>query len=272
METKHLTSWESLLDEVQSLRDMRAEIERTYQRRSSQFLFRGQRNADWSLETTLERSTSRLYSFADYFKVISAARPQIETFTSQRWDLSPCSELIRWAGEYDNLKRAPFPGYEYLVYLRHHGFPSPLLDWTRSLYIAAYFAFEDAIAERATIYVFWEDTALGKSASSSAPQLHTFGPYVRSHPRHFNQQSAYSICCDFTNNCWKFTKHDSVTGSSDLRLQDKLYKFTIPVAERTKVLGQLDSMNINAYSLFQSEESLVRTVAVRELLLRESEL
>jgi FRG domain len=33
------------------------------------------------------------------------------------------------------------PAYDLLIYTRHHGFPSPLLDWTRSAYIAAFFTF-----------------------------------------------------------------------------------------------------------------------------------
>ena len=44
-----------------------------------------------------------------------------------------------------------------------------------------------------------------------------------------------------------------------------LWKFTIPSSERTKVLQLLDSMNLNAYSLFGSEESLMDTVAFRAL-------
>jgi hypothetical protein len=47
--------------------------------------------------------------------------------------------------------------------------------------------------------------------------------------------------------------------------QDWLYKYTIPASEREKVLRKLDKYNINAYSLFGSEESLMETLALREI-------
>lgn len=46
--------------------------------------------------------------------------------------------------------------------------------------------------------------------------------------------------------------------------QGLCWKFTIPVTERTKVLKRLDEYNLNAFSLFESEESLMETLAVRE--------
>jgi hypothetical protein len=49
----------------------------------------------------------------------------------------------------------------------------------------------------------------------------------------------------------------------------QLFKITIPVEERLTALKQLELMNINAFSLFGSEDSLIRTVARRELLFRE---
>jgi len=41
-----------------------------------------------------------------------------------------------------------------------------------------------------------------------------------------------------------------------------------PAAERLVALKELDLMNVNAFSLFGSEESLVRTVARRALLFK----
>jgi hypothetical protein len=50
--------------------------------------------------------------------------------------------------------------------------------------------------------------------------------------------------------------------------QDVLWKFVIPAKKRLKVLTQLDKYNLNAFSLFDSEESLMETLAFREVDLK----
>ncbi|HEV7959627.1 MAG TPA: hypothetical protein VGP01_01245, partial [Rhizomicrobium sp.] len=47
-----------------------------------------------------------------------------------------------------------------------------------------------------------------------------------------------------------------------------IYKINIPATERLKVLGMLDVHNLNAFSLFGSEEGLMQTLARREFFLR----
>ena len=46
---------------------------------------------------------------------------------------------------------------------------------------------------------------------------------------------------------------------------DVIWQFNLPATERLKVLKLLDRSNINAFSLFQSEESLMETMAFREI-------
>ena len=63
---------------------------------------------------------------------------------------------------------------------------------------------------------------------------------------------------------WRFGNHEDVFARSNPR-QDVLWRFDIPWTERLKVLKLLDSYNLNAFSLFDSEESLMETLALREL-------
>jgi hypothetical protein len=50
--------------------------------------------------------------------------------------------------------------------------------------------------------------------------------------------------------------------------QDLLWKIEIPASERVKVLHFLDKFNLNAFSLFDSEESLMETLAFRGIDLK----
>jgi hypothetical protein len=50
--------------------------------------------------------------------------------------------------------------------------------------------------------------------------------------------------------------------------QAMLWKFEIPGAERLKVLRRLEEYNLNACSLFGTEESLLETLAIRAMAFR----
>jgi hypothetical protein len=77
----------------------------------------------------------------------------------------------------------------------------------------------------------------------------------------------YTMCGVFHGR-WCSSKHEDVFARGDLK-QDVLWRFNVPWSERTKVLKLLDSYNLNAFSLFDSEESLMETLALRELEFRE---
>ena len=89
-----------------------------------------------------------------------------------------------------------------------------------------------------------------------------YGPYVKTHRRHVLQQSEYTFCLGFESE-WRFEQYDTIFDPG-LHQQGMCWKFTIPSTERPRVLRLLDEYNLNAFSLFGSEDSMMETLAVRE--------
>ena len=254
-----LNSWEEFEERLKKLEDGAP------RRYSSFLLFRGQATHCWHLTTTLERYVPKHMSVNQYYETIHAVKPQIETFTGARWPILTPSKYEKWLAKRDMLLSARnFPGDEYMIYLRHHRFPSPSLDWTRSPYIAAYFAFSGAseAGERVAIFAFREHAGKGKVLAKEKPHIEILGSNIRSHRRHFLQQSEYSICLVYAEDTWFFSNHELVCGDEQSE-QDILWKFTLPVSERLKVLKMLDDFNLNSFSLFATEEALMETMALR---------
>jgi len=232
----------------------------------SQLWFRGQENSCWPLTTTLERNTQGVVLFKDYYRLVDRVKPQIESFTGKDWKIPTYPEVADGVKDYDylSLHINGWPGYEYLAYLRHHGFPSPLLDWSRSSRVAAYFAFCNATEDyvkHVSIFVFAE--ARFTSRTNVAPNIFRLGPYVKTHRRHFLQQCDYTICLSFKDE-WEFGRYSDVFERSNHQ-QGEYRKFNIPSSERLKVLRILDEYNLNELSLFESEEALMKTLTFREL-------
>lgn len=268
-----LKVWEDFLDKIRSLREQEASLKAKLGYVPN-LLFRGQREAGWKLETTLERSRPNSLSLSSYYHAISRTLPQIEAHTQEKWQIPlppQYDQMIRGAEAELNLRMA-FPAYDYMAYLRHHGFPSPLLDWSKSAYIAAFFAFRQAgdPAGHVAIFAYRETSGGGKAGMVGKPEIIVQGPYVRTHRRHFLQQCQYTVCIALNGPGpqWHYTSHEDVfaaTHGPRLQEQDQLWKFTLPVSERERVLSYLDEHNLNAYSLFGSEDTLMETMALKEL-------
>lgn len=274
MEIMNLKSWcdfeQELLKLNKCLRDMRTKNNLYV----SPILFRGQENACWELHTTLERYTKQdQFNALDYFNIAQRVRPQIETFTGRQWRVE-LDDFEKWGKNTDFLPGLnSFPAQEYMIYLRHHGFPSPLLDWTESPYVASYFAFNkvDGKTERVSIYAYIEWTSKGKTQAGNDPVITSLPENVPSHRRHYVQQSRYTICAKRDNDGVIYTSHESAFAKTE-EGEQLLYKFTLPISERIKVLKTLDLMNINSLALFDTEDSLMETVALRNFYLNKENL
>lgn len=100
------------------------------------WVFRGQASANWELVSTLDRHTPTSYPkhFAE-FNLTADFRRRAHTF------LQP--------------QEIPQKHGEWLALMQHYGAPTRLLDFTKSPFVAAYFALEDLPADRCEVGVIW---------------------------------------------------------------------------------------------------------------------
>lgn len=267
-----LSSWEEFGPYISNLRNAINYFRKDTDSRIYPILFRGHSDSGWKLQSSLRRKSKQSdenwkMSFDEYHNYLlqPAYNAVVSSFGSKY-----IPELD------DDPKYLNYPPYitdqysnylGFMVYAKHHYFPSPLLDWTRSPYVAAYFAFKDAHISktgRVAIFVFVESMGDGKSNWTGCPHIASIGPNIKSHERHYAQQCEYTICAFQDGSKDKFYASHTVAFSIDsgvIRLndcqQDLLFKVTIPISERDKALDCLNEMNVNEYSLFKTEDALM---------------
>jgi hypothetical protein len=110
--------WSDKKSNVISWADFRREVQKLDR---NSWIFRGQA-APWSLRTCFHRRGR--YDLIRYgFQDVTAMQRVFVTATNQ------------WLDTSDPIQHASL-----IALAQHHGYPTPLLDWTRSPYIAAYFS------------------------------------------------------------------------------------------------------------------------------------
>jgi len=252
MQERELNSWEEFLEASKPC--IEAET------RPQPLLFRGQANSEWGLQTTLERRGHGLYSASVYYQQIGIVSRTLETVTGRHWELPELTTR-------EDCSSTP-TGYAYMAFLRQNGFPSPLLDWSRSPYVASFFAYHDAKAVQAggkvAIYAFQEYGEQGKQIDMRGPAILGLGRWIATDRKHFLQQSEYTICRRMRGNDLLYCPHEDAmkTPVEDYFFrQDLLTKFILPAKEAPRVRARLYQMNITEYSLFEDTRALLSIFA-----------
>lgn len=259
MKTIALASWADFKRESAALLNDRRNRVMESERR---LLFRGQPDSSLPLETTLEREGLRDMSVRSYHAVVSTAHEYLGNVIRPLWPIE--RELNLTEPMYD---LGLGESYRFYGYLRHHGFPSPLLDWSQSPYVAAFFAFKKKPerSDEVAIFVFGNTFDADLARAAEIGKVQPLGPWAAIDRRHVLQQSCYSLCWRRVGEGrYSYFSHETVAAKDDAAANEKGYlllKFTLPWSERSNVLEDLQAMNINEYTLFGSEDALVATVA-----------
>ena len=224
----------------------------------SKVLFRGQSDANWRLKSTLERCMRATRALSEYYELMRMVR---DRFASRRWDLDESLMLTPPL----SLKGVPF-----MVYLRQNGFPSPLLDWTSSPYIAAFFAFRNVQREstrpkHVSIFTFQEFPDENVSFNEvDEPWVQHIGWSILTDKKHYLQQCQYTICLHRERDDWLFDSYDRLCDDHSSEGVFQQYDISFSEEEQQNVLRDLRRRRITAFDLFESEEGRMKSLAVDE--------
>jgi len=201
------------------------------------FIFRGQ-NQPWRLRTSFHRA-GRFNLNRFIFEDIQMLHKHLSARTKHVFNLDIPNEN----GAFYNL-------------VQHHGYPTPLLDWTYSPYVAAFFAYRGISSERAAasdpndkvrIYAFNQE--LWKTNFNQLVQLLPAGPHV-SIGEFLAVENERMIPQQATSLITNMDDIETYITSRQTNGNQYLNAIDLPVSDRDKVIQELDYMGITAGSLF----------------------
>ncbi len=224
----------------------------------SGILYRGQLNSCWEIKSSLERHGINRIPCKEYYRLIDRYKPLLNPIIDRKFERK--SNQSGYPFDFKEYEEGSWrlPEMEYLAYLRHHGFPTPLIDWSASPYVALYFACEDFLESQTNGKVFVYAPPSIRLGGNNIPDLRHIGRYVEAGKRHFAQQSEYLIPTVYVSE-WEFVSHNEVMQSG--KNDHLIIEVEICNTSKANIIRELSRMNINRYSKYLDEDSLIKTFA-----------
>lgn len=227
-------------------------------------IFRGQSDASWGFETSLERTIKRTGDTqVDMFQYISNNFITNHTFSKNMHLFS--NESDHYTDYWDRL-----------AFMQHYGFPTPLLDFSKSPFIALYFALDvngSATNETSALFVVEINAIVALSKGSvkldykeevgrepdeeldymefarerGKPYLFCKEP-DKSNIRILNQQGCFVLSTAYLPN---------MVDSFNVYGNKLVKKYEFPSKWRFEIHQRLEKMNITSTVLFPSTEGVV---------------
>lgn len=202
----------------------------------SRFVFRGLSSVEYTIKPTLDR-----------MKIFETDREREEIIAALLKEFR--REAIRIGMPWGGLPSSD--GFELLA--RHYGLPSPITDWTESVYVAAFFACHGLSTKQSdsiAVYVLErpkiEDTELAQIEFIDDIEL------IRFNRRALHQRGI-------------FIRHLTADKPFESLVGDALFRIVMPSSVAIEALADLDEMTINQSFLFADAEGAAQTAVSRIL-------
>lgn len=258
-----LEGWNALVAVADKL-DVATPVDTTYT-----YLFRGQEDADWTLKPSLHRAVTNdgLIELPKTNQLLRIEKGLTENFRGIASNHLPSATLS-----------ATNSVIEWWTLMRHFGAPTRILDWTRSFYVAAYFAASHAPNKDGAIYLvhpytlheamknsYGAEVEMPTMAQEADPKfqrpdapsaIFTFGRRTAFLDRMISQQGFFMACQNVGANLEEILATEMPKiANRDL---ETLRKFRIRATDKPVIMRRLRSMNVTAASLFPGLDGIGR--------------
>jgi hypothetical protein len=222
-------------------------------RLSGEYLFRGQSCSSWPLTPSFDRENVGLSPAQRddlYEEMMAQFKKAFETY----------GDLSSRGLSYLNLPHQGMSDTEVEALAQHFGLPTRLIDWSHSLYVAAFFAFSNTSACTSGMVSIWTLTVDSLKLFSADHLIGRLDGY-KNNSRHLWQQGAFIRNKTNESDMRQLFAGTSTYYPKSLVSQyPKLIRFDIPATEFDVAMDDLNSMRINSMTIFPGIEGVVQWI------------